>query len=382
MDIKKTVRRLKPYKNMLLISLLLSGVIGISLFLLKKDKSMIFVGSLLPMLSSLFQILFLEREFASLITFTLILLSLIYYSSFNFFKKALIAITNFNKERGASYNVFIILLVLGTLISIITTQYSLVVKYRIDKKEAQRGNQGRVGERGDIGAKAENLTSESDIINQTMDQYSENILKIAIEQRFPDKYIDHSKTYFNNILMKQSIDNAINSWGFRSMLIDLRQRYLNDLPTKQQNNPDKPQCELEEIDFNNMIKALQHMMQLEINAWFEIFSLYENGLTFLQQPLLLETSWETLYSKRDKENNLPKTPFELLEKRDIWLWNSLTKKEYFKNTHKLSVKCDSLNNDCNPIRTLNDQVLHYPIIYKNEFGIHQIKMIELTTDNE
>jgi len=382
MDIKKTIRRLKPYKNTLLISLLLSGIIGLALFLLKKDKSMIFIGSLLPMLSSLFQILFLEREFASLITFSLILLSILYYSSFKFFKKALVAIINFKKERGASYNVFILLLILGTFITIITTQYSLIVKYRIDKKEAQRGNQGRVGERGDIGAKATNLTSEIDIINQSMDQYSEKVFKIALRQRYPNKEFPENNTYFNNIFMKQSIDNAINSWGFRSMLIDVRQRYLNDLPTKQQNNPNKPQCELEEIDFNNMIKALQQMMQLEINAWFEIFALYENGLTFLQQPLLLETSWETLYSKRDKENNLPKTPFELLEKRDIWLWNSLTKKEYLKNTHKLSVKCDALNKDCEPIRTLNDQVLHYPIIYKNEFGIHQIKMIEVATDNE
>lgn len=382
MDIKKNIRRLKPYKAILFVSFLLSGIIGLALFLLKKDRSMIIIGSLLPLLSSLFQILFLEREFASILTFSLIILSVTYYSSFKFFKKALIAITNFKKQRGPSYNLFIVLLALITFISIITTQYSLIVKYRIDKKEAQPGNIGRKGEIGDVGDNSINLISEPDIINQAIDKYAETLLRIALRQKNPNKHYSENNTYFHNLLIKQSITSAINSWGFRSILISLRDRYLNDLPAKLEHNPDNKQCELEQNDLNNILRSLYFMMQMEIKDWFEIFAKYENGLYFLQQPLLLETDWKTLYSKRDKERGLPNSPFELLEEREIWLWSQLTKKEYLENTRKLTINCDSSNTKCKSSLTINDHVLYYPTISKDENGIYQIQIIETNPENE
>ena len=87
MDTRTIIRRLKPYKNMLLFSLAISAIIGIAMFLLKKDNEVIVVSTLLPILSSIFQILFLEREFAILLSICLILLSVIYYTSFQFFNK-------------------------------------------------------------------------------------------------------------------------------------------------------------------------------------------------------------------------------------------------------------------------------------------------------
>lgn len=363
MDTKRIIRRLAPYKMMLFISFLFSGIIGVSLFLLNKAKSMIIIGSLLPMLSSLFQILFLEREFSTLLTTLLILLSVLYYSSYKFFKKSLVAITNFKKERGASYNVFILLLIIATFISIITTQYSLIVKYRIDKKEAPIGAQGRVGERGVMGIKAKNLTSEQDIIRQSINRYREYIFKIALRQRYPTKKFPDDKIFFKNVFMKQAIENAIYSWGFRSILLDLRERYLNNLKNKQNNNPNSEICEIEQVNQNNIIKTLENMMKMEINAWIEIFAKYENGLLFLQSPFLLETSWVTLYTKRDKMNKLPKTPFETLKTREIWLWSQLTKKEYLESEHMLYTSCSG--DTCNAIRTINDKIPHYPLVVSN-----------------
>ena len=364
MDIKKTIRCLKPYKTMLFMSFLLSGIIGITLFLLKKPKSTIIIGSLLPLLSSLFQILFLEREFATLVTTILILFSVLYYTSLNFFKKSLVAISNFKKERGASYNVFILLLVIATFISIIATQYSLVVKYRIDKKEAPIGAQGRVGERGEIGDKAENLTTETAIIKQSINKYTETIFKVALRQVYPNKEFPENKTYFKNVFMKQAIINAIDSWGFRSILVELRKKYLKVLENKKKQNPSVKICELEQQNQNNIIKRLEHMMKMEINAWIEIFAKYENGLLFLQSPFLLESSWVTLYTNRDKTNKLPKTPFEILKTREIWLWSQLTKKEYLKLDHTLYASCSG--DKCDAVRTINDKIPYYPLVVTKE----------------
>ena len=123
MDTRTIIRRLKPYKNMLLFSLAISAIIGIAMFLLKKDNEVIVVSTLLPILSSIFQILFLEREFAILLSICLILLSVIYYTSFQFFNKSLLTIKTLQKNRNSSYNVFIILLAFISFITIISIQY-------------------------------------------------------------------------------------------------------------------------------------------------------------------------------------------------------------------------------------------------------------------
>ena len=123
MDTRTIIRRLKPYKNMLLFSLAISAIIGIAMFLLKKDNEVIVVSTLLPILSSIFQILFLEREFAILLSICLILLSVIYYTSFQFFNKSLLTIKTLQKNRNSSYNVFIILLAFISFITIISILY-------------------------------------------------------------------------------------------------------------------------------------------------------------------------------------------------------------------------------------------------------------------
>ena len=99
---------------------------------------------------------------------------------------------------------------------------------------------------------------------------------------------------------------------------------------------------------------------MEINDWIEIFAKYENGLLFLQSPFLLESSWVTLYTNRDKTNKLPKTPFEILKTREIWLWSQLTKKEYLKLDHTLYASCRG--DKCSAVRTINDKIPYYPLV--------------------
>jgi hypothetical protein len=370
MDTKKTIRRLKPYKNMLIVTLLVSGVIGLALFLQKKSKGVILIGSLLPLLSALFQILFLEREFATLLSLSLILLSIIYYTSFQLFSKSLTAIKNLHKGRASSYNTFIILLAFVSFVTISGLQYSFVVKYRIDKKQALRGVSGRIGERGEQGSLAINITDEKIIIYQNSSKYAENIFVVALRQRYPEKQFTETKKYFNNILMKQSIENAIQSWGFNSIMLDLRKRYLEDSKNK---SLDKNElCKLDETNQDKIIKALQQMMQNEINEWITIFSKYENGFLFLQDTLLLETSWNTLYTNRDKLNKLPESPFVLLRKRDIWLWNELTKKEYLDKIHTVELSCNTQNTNCSAKRLMNNGIIYYPSVIKNDFGFYEV----------
>lgn len=370
MDTKKTIRRLKPYKNMLIVTILLSGIIGLALFFQQKSKGVIVIGSLLPILSALFQILFLEREYATILSFSLILLSVIYYTSFQLFNKSLTAIKNLHKGRASSYNTFIILLAFVSFVTIIGLQYSFIVKYRIDKKQALQGVRGKIGERGEQGPSAINLSDEKLIIYQNASKYAENIFVVALRQRYPEKQFTETKKYFNNILMKQSIENAIQSWGFNSILLDLRKRYLED--TRKKSLDKNSLCTLDKANQDKIIKALQQMMHNEINEWITIFSQYENGFLFLQDPLLLETSWNTLYTNKDKQNNLPESPFVLLRKRDVWLWNELTKKEYLAKTHTVELSCNTQNTNCDATRYVNKRIIYYPSVIKNEYGFYEV----------
>lgn len=370
MDTKKTIRRLKPYKNMLLVTLLVSGIIGLALFLQQKSKGIILIGSLLPFLSALFQILFLEREFATLLSLSLILLSVVYYTSFQLFNKSLLAIKNLHKGRASSYNTFIILLAFVSFVTIIGLQYSFVVKYRIDKKQALQGIRGRKGVRGEQGPSAINITDEKVIVYQHASKYAENIFVVALRQRYPDKQFTETKKYFNNILMKQSIENAIQSWGFNSILLDLRNRYLED--TRSKSLDKNSLCTLDKANQDKILQALQQMMQNEINEWITIFSKYENGFMFLQDHLLLETSWNTLYTNKDKLNKLPESPFVLLRKRDIWLWNELSKKDYLSKKHIVEISCNTQNTNCEAKRLVNKGIIYYPSVVKNGFGFYEV----------
>lgn len=372
MDTKKTIRRLKPYKNMLLVTLLVSGVIGLALFLQKKSKGVILIGSLLPFLSAIFQILFLEREFATLLSLSLILLSVIYYTSFQLFNKSLTAIKNLHKARASSYNTFIILLAFVSFVTIIGLQYSFIVKYRIDKKQVLQGVRGRTGERGKQGPSAINITDEKLLIYQNASKYTEDIFLVALRQRNPNKQFTETKTYFNNILMKQSVENAIQSWGFNSILLDLRKRYLED--TRNKSLDKNSLCALDKANQDKIIQALQQMMQNEINEWITIFSQYENGFLFLQNHLLLETSWNTLYTSKDKQRKLPESPFILLRKRDIWLWNELSKKEYLNKKHTVEISCNTQNTNCEAERLVNKSIIYYPSVIKNDFGFYEVIM--------
>lgn len=368
MNINTQFRRLKPYKRMVLFSLALSIILGLAMFLLKQGKTLIVISTLIPLLSTLFQILFLEREFATLLSVSLILLSIIYYTSFTFFKKSLVAIRNLQKSRASSYNVFIVLLGIVSFVTILGLQYSMIVKYKIDKKKGRQGLQGKVGSRGNRGDIAINEQNELTILQQSMEKYSQQIFLVGLRQRYPDNKWSENTDYFKNISMKQAIPNAINSWGFRSIMLELRKNYMNEAVDGNET------CDTDKATRDKIIKALEQMMKTEINTWIEIFSQYENGFLFLQTPLSLETDWETLYSKQDKDNKLPSSPYTILRKREIWLWNELTREEYMKKAHSVKIVCDTLNNNCEATRLLNKDVIYYPTIFKNENNNYEIKI--------
>ena len=250
----------------------------------------------------------------------------------------------------------------------------MIVKYRIDKKEAPTGLKGKIGSRGDNGEEGINITDEREIIKQVMNVYSEQIFLVALRQRYPNEIFSENTNYFKNIHIKQSINNAITSWGFRSIMLELRKKYLDDM----RNTVGKQPCEQDMNNQNKIIKALQQMMQNELNEWIEVFSRYENGFLFLRNPIYLEKNWETLYSKQDKLRGLPTSPFELLRKREIWLWNELTKEEYMKNTHILKISCNTLDQNCSPTRLMNQDVIYYPSIIKRNDDSYEI----ITNENK
>ena len=195
MEFKKTLKRLKPYNKLILLSVLLSLIFGITLFITKQNVLFVSIGSILPLLSAFIQILLLEREFAVLLSVSIILLSVTYYTSVSYFKKSLQALNNFNKTSSASFNLFIVLLSIITFLTIIGAQYSMVVKHNIDKKTAPRGVIGKTGDRGENGDIANNILDEETIIIKAMKLYSEKVLKIALRQRYQNKEFPETNTY-------------------------------------------------------------------------------------------------------------------------------------------------------------------------------------------
>lgn len=335
---------LKFYKFNLGVSSIISLFIGALLYFLKANQiGFILSMALSPIIFTSIYILYLERLFAPLLSVLLILISFLFYASSHYFSKSITALYNFDKSSAPAHQYFIIILTLITFFTIIASIYTTIVKHYIDNKKALTGRQGKIGPRGEIGKKGDNNHSTEDIIIQQLKPYAESIFKLALKQQTPNTFVDENKTYLKNMLFLDAIENAVHSYGFKSIKLKLRKQVLEKL---NQETDEHKIIKQDMVYQSEITRKLLLLMQKEISQWMETIVQYENGIFFLQNATLHVKSWNTLYTFKDKERELPTSPFHMLNQYDSWLWSQLTEDEYRNLKYKLKITCDNDNSNC------------------------------------
>jgi hypothetical protein len=280
----------KKYKQSLLISLLISIVTSIGLYILGKDVSSFVVGSF-PLLFTIVYILFHESYFSLLIPFVLcsFLISLIMVNKY----------TSTFLKTGSYVSVILLTLAsLFTIYSIIASISYIRSAINYPSPQGKRGIQGMQGERGN---KATKLIKEEDILYNELLKYAQNDYREQIQVQNPNKIFKKDTNYLKNVFVIEKIETLLYTSKGQEFI---KEKRINM----------KTCCDEQEY-YKKIIDPLRE----EIRNWFIIFLKYENGRSILETEFLHPNNINVYITSKDKNKGL-QSPYEELKNNTTWNW--------------------------------------------------------------
>ena len=280
----------KKYKQSLLISLLISIVTSIGLYILGKDVSSFVVGSF-PLLFTIVYILFHESYFSLLIP--LIVCS---------FLILIVIVNNFSNIFIKTGNyVSVILLTLASLLTV----YSVIANISYIKSAinlpSPQGNRGKQGIQGERGNKAMKLKKDEDILHIELLKHAQNDYREQLQLHNPNKIFNKDKNYLKNIFILQKIETLLYTSSGQEFM-------------KEQKINMKTCCDEQEY-----YKKIIDPIRKEIKNWFVIFLKYENGRSILETEFLHPNNINIYITSKDKDSERL-SPYVELDNNTTWNW--------------------------------------------------------------